>query len=68
MRMKTEPPPYDHGSFWKKTPFANLIRYGPSQTYFARIRVKGKLIRRSPKTKTLTWARIRLADPEPPFS
>jgi hypothetical protein len=32
---------------WQKTHFANLIRYKPSQVYFARFRVKGKLIRRS---------------------
>lgn len=60
--MKTEQPPPEPESDWQKTPFANLIRYGPSQTYFARIRVKGKLIRRSLKTKTLTVAKLRLAD------
>jgi hypothetical protein len=54
--MKTEPPPADPESDWQKTPFASLIRFGPSQTYFARIRVKGKLIRRSLKTKTHAFA------------
>jgi hypothetical protein len=60
--MKTEPPPADPESDWQKTPFASLIRFGPSQTYFAQLRVKGKLIRRSLKTKTLTVAKLRLAD------
>jgi hypothetical protein len=32
---------------WQITPYVNLLRYKPSQVYFARFRVKGKLIRRS---------------------
>jgi integrase len=48
--------------FWQKTQFANLIRYVPSGIYFARIRVKGKLIRKSLKTDVLTVAKLRLAD------
>jgi hypothetical protein len=32
---------------WRKTPYANLIHCKQSQIYFARIRMKGKLIRRS---------------------
>lgn len=32
---------------WQKTQYSNLIRYVPSGTYYARLRVKGKLIRRS---------------------
>ena len=51
-------------SVWQKTPFANLLRYKPSKVYFARIRVRGKLIRRSLKTKLLTVAKMRLADLE----
>ena len=51
-------------SDWQKTPYANLIRYKPSQVYFARIRVKGKLIRRSLKTDQITVAKLRLADLE----
>ena len=35
---------------WQNTPHANLVRYVPSGTLFARIRVRGKLIRRSLKT------------------
>jgi integrase len=49
---------------WQKTPFANLVRYVPSGIYFARIRVRGKLIRRSLKTNTISVAKLRLADIE----
>lgn len=49
---------------WQKTSFANLIRYEPSGTYFARLKVGGKLIRRSLKTEVLTVAKLKLADLE----
>jgi len=49
---------------WLKTPFANLVRYVPSGIYFARIRVRGKLIRRSLKTNTISVAKLRLSDLE----
>jgi len=49
---------------WQKTSYANLIRYVPSGAYFARIRVRGKLIRRSLKTDVLSVAKLRLADLE----
>jgi integrase len=49
---------------WQKTPYANLIRYVPSGTYFGRIRVKGKLFRRSLKTTKITVAKLRLGDME----
>jgi hypothetical protein len=51
-------------SVWQKTPYANLLRYTPSQVYFARVRIKGKLIRRSLKTDSITVAKLRLADLE----
>jgi integrase len=51
-------------SLWLKTPFANLVRYVPSGVYFSRIRVQGKLIRRSLKTNKLTVAKLRLGDLE----
>ena len=38
---------------WQKTQYANLIRYVSSGVYFARLRVKGKLIRKSLKTDNL---------------
>jgi hypothetical protein len=49
---------------WQKTQYANLIRYVPSGTCFARLRVSGKLIVRSLKTRTLTVAKLKLADLE----
>jgi hypothetical protein len=33
-------------SVWQKTPYPNLIRYVPSGSYFGRVKVSGKLIRR----------------------
>jgi integrase len=47
---------------WQKTQYSNLIRYVPSGTYYARLRVKGKLIRRSLKTDVLSVAKLRLSD------
>lgn len=58
---KGAPVPAKH---WQKTHFANLIRYVPSGTYFARIRVQGKLIRRSLKTNVVSVAKLRLSDLE----
>jgi hypothetical protein len=46
---------------WQKPQFSNLIRYKPSGTYFARVRVKGKLIRKTLKTDVLSVAKLRLA-------
>ena len=51
-------------SEWQKTPFGNLMRYKPSQVYFARLRVKGKLIRRSLKSDQLSVAKLRRSDLE----
>ncbi|HZL14026.1 MAG TPA: tyrosine-type recombinase/integrase [Verrucomicrobiae bacterium] len=45
---------------WQKTPVSNLVRYVASGILFARIRVQGKLIRRSLKTKVLSVAKLRL--------
>ena len=39
---------------WQKTSYANLIRYVPSGIYYARLRVKGKLIRKSLNTDDLS--------------
>jgi integrase len=52
----------DGASAWVKTPVANLVRYVPSGTYFARVRVGGKLIRQSLKTDKISVARLRLTD------
>jgi integrase len=62
--MKADNDRPEPDSEWQKTPFANLMRYKPSQVYFARIRVKGKLIRRSLKTDQISVAKLRLADLE----
>lgn len=51
-------------SLWQKTQHANLVRYEPSKAYFARIRIGGKLIRRTLKTKVLSVAKLRLGDLE----
>ena len=51
-------------SLWQKTPVSNLVRYVPSGILFARMKVKGKLIRRSLKTKTITVGKLRLSDME----
>ncbi len=47
---------------WQKTHYSNLIRYIPSGTYYARLRVKGKLIWRSLKTDVVSVAKLRLSD------
>src|ERR1035438_9056150 len=51
-------------SEWQKTPYANLVRYKSSGIYFARFRVRGKLIRRSLKTSRISVAKLRLGDLE----
>jgi hypothetical protein len=47
---------------WVKTPVANLIRYKPSGTYFARVRIRGKLFLQSMKTNVMSVAKLRLSD------
>jgi integrase len=54
----------DKNSDWQKTPYANLVRYKSSGIYFARFRVRGKLIRRALKTTQISVAKLRLADLE----
>jgi integrase len=49
---------------WQKASYVNLIRYVPSGVYFLRIRVRGKLIRKSLKTDVLSVAKLRLTDEE----
>jgi integrase len=50
------------GKVWQPTQYSNLIRYIPSGTFFARLRVDGNLIRKSLKTDVLSIAKLRLAD------
>lgn len=54
---KSERPPQ-----WQKTPIANLVRSAASGTYYARARIKGKLIWKSLKTDSLAVAKLRLGD------
>lgn len=61
-QTQTVPEPAESQKDWQKTQYSNLIRYVPSGTYYARLRVKGKLIRRSLKTDTLSVAKLRLSD------
>lgn len=51
-------------SKWQRTQYTNLLRYEPSGVFFARIRVGGKLIWRSLKTKAISVAKLKLADLE----
>jgi len=59
--MKAKPQT-EKPSLWVKSPVANLVRYVPSGIYFARVRVGGKLIRRTLKTDKLSVAQLRLGD------
>jgi hypothetical protein len=57
--MKTKQPEQTAakpGKVWQPTQYSNLIRYVPSGTFFARLRVGGNLIRKSLKTDLLTVA------------
>lgn len=47
---------------WQKTPYSNLIRHVPSGVYYARLRVKGKLIRKSLPTDVLAVGKLQLGD------
>jgi integrase len=56
--------PANPGKVWQVTQYSNLIRYVPSGTFFARLRVGGNLIRKSLKTDALSIAKLRLNDLE----
>ena len=62
--MQVEPVAAKSAKDWQKTQYSNLIRNVPSGNYYARLRVKGKLIRRSLKTNLISVAKLRLADLE----
>ena len=64
MQQPKPPPPAAAEKRWQKTQYTNLIRYAPSGTYFARLRVGGKHIRQSLKTDVLSVAKLRLGDLE----
>jgi len=44
---------------WQKTPVANLVRNASSGLYYARVRVRGKLIWKSLKTDCMSVAKLR---------
>lgn len=48
-------------SDWIRTA-TNLYRFRPSGIYFARVRVHGKLFRKSLKTSVMSVAKLKLAD------
>src|ERR1700722_2227464 len=64
IEMQTVPDTAVQEKDWQKTQYANLIRYVPSGTYYARIRIRGKLLRRSLKTDLISVAKLRLNDLE----
>ncbi|HUS35477.1 MAG TPA: hypothetical protein VM680_09025, partial [Verrucomicrobiae bacterium] len=47
---------------WSKTKTPNLIRYNPSDTYYMRVRVAGKLHVKSLETDVYSTAQARLPD------
>ena len=47
---------------WEVSSVANLVRWKASKVYFARLKVNGKLIRKSLQTKLFSVAKNRLAD------
>jgi hypothetical protein len=53
----------DTEQHWQKTPVANLVRHVQSKNYYARIRVRGKLIWKSLKTDRVSVAKLRQARP-----
>ena len=54
----------DQEKTWQATQYANIVRHVPSEIYYARLRIKGKLIWRSLKTERISIAKLRLADVE----
>ncbi len=61
IRMKTNSSD-NKDARWQKTPVANLVRHVQSSNYYARIRVRGKLIWKSLKTDRISVAKLRLGD------
>ena len=53
----------DNESQWQKTPVANLVRNTASKIYYARVRVRGKLIWKSLKTSFSMLEQVTLGAP-----
>lgn len=49
-----------HSTWWKRGP--NLVQHTPTGTYYARIKIRGKLFRASLGTDIFTTAKLRLPD------
>ena len=64
IEAQTAEEPASQKKDWQKTQYANLIRYVPSGKYYARIRIRGKLLLRSLKTDLISVAKLRLNDLE----
>jgi hypothetical protein len=50
--------PTTEESLWERTTVQNLIRYRPSGTYFARLKVGGTLIRQSLETAAVLFCLV----------
>ena len=49
---------------WQPTQYANIVQHVPSGIYYARLRIKGKLIWRFLKTDKISIAKLRMGDVE----
>ena len=54
----------DQKKTWQPTQYANIVRHVPSGIYYARLRIKGKLMWRSVKTDKISVAKTKLGDVE----
>src|SRR5258706_3039387 len=54
----------NRASLWEPTRYPNLFRYVPSGTIFARLKARGKQVRKSLKTQNLELAKNKLAELE----
>jgi len=63
-REKHQPRADEPAKTWQATQHSNIVRHVPSGIYYARLRVKGKLVWRSLKTERISIAQARLADVE----
>ena len=48
---------------WEKSTISNLVRWKSSKIYFARVKIGGRLVRKSLDTPLMSVARNRLANP-----
>lgn len=62
MKLLDEAKP--QAKMWQSAQYSNVVKHIPSGVYYARFRVKGKLIWRSLKTDKISIAKLRLDDVE----